>query len=264
MSMTSDYNDFKYEKELASIHTYCMFIGYPRSGHSLVGSLLDAHPNIIIAHELDTLYHLQQGFNQKQCFSLLLENSKRFAEEGRMWGKYSYLVPNQWNGRFQQLRVIGDKKGGRTNKRLLREPELFNLLLEQITLPIKMIHVTRNPFDNISTISRKRYSGDLSKAISRYFMLCDGTNTVRAKISKQNWLDIRHEELIQSPEPSLRRLYHFLGEEASPNLLKDGASIIYKSPHKTRYDAPWTSDLIYMVEDKIKKYNFLDGYRYDD
>ncbi len=26
-----------------------MFIGYPRSGHSLVGSLLDAHPNIIVA-----------------------------------------------------------------------------------------------------------------------------------------------------------------------------------------------------------------------
>jgi hypothetical protein len=32
-----------------------MFIGYLRSGHSLIASLLDAHPNAIATHELDAL-----------------------------------------------------------------------------------------------------------------------------------------------------------------------------------------------------------------
>jgi hypothetical protein len=32
-----------------------MFIGYLRSGHSLIASLLDAHPNPIATHELDAL-----------------------------------------------------------------------------------------------------------------------------------------------------------------------------------------------------------------
>ena len=27
------------------LKTYCMFLGYPRSGHSLIGALLDAHPD---------------------------------------------------------------------------------------------------------------------------------------------------------------------------------------------------------------------------
>jgi hypothetical protein len=32
------------------VHAFCLFDGYSRSGHSLVGALLDAHPKITIAH----------------------------------------------------------------------------------------------------------------------------------------------------------------------------------------------------------------------
>ncbi|KAJ7371717.1 hypothetical protein OS493_023052 [Desmophyllum pertusum] len=37
------------------VETFVMFIGYPRSRHSLVGAILDAHPEIIIPHEYDVL-----------------------------------------------------------------------------------------------------------------------------------------------------------------------------------------------------------------
>jgi hypothetical protein len=33
----------------ADVHAFCLFVGYSRSGHSLVGALLDAHPGITIA-----------------------------------------------------------------------------------------------------------------------------------------------------------------------------------------------------------------------
>lgn len=38
--------------DFASVRTFVLFVGYPRSGHSLIGSIMDAHPNIIIAHEV--------------------------------------------------------------------------------------------------------------------------------------------------------------------------------------------------------------------
>ncbi len=38
-----------------SVETYCMFIGNPKSGHSLVGFLLNAHNNAVISHELNAL-----------------------------------------------------------------------------------------------------------------------------------------------------------------------------------------------------------------
>src|SRR4051812_7341147 len=84
----------------SGVKTFCMFLGYPRSGHSLVGSLLDAHPNMVIAHELDVLKFVRAGFSCEQIFYLLLENSENYAKAGRKYSGYSYAVPNQWQGRF--------------------------------------------------------------------------------------------------------------------------------------------------------------------
>ena len=33
------------------LQAFCLFMGYTRSGHSLVGACLDAHPEAAIAHE---------------------------------------------------------------------------------------------------------------------------------------------------------------------------------------------------------------------
>ena len=51
-------------------------------------------------------------------------------------------------------KVIGDKKGGGTSEILFNQTTL-NILEEiryVVQVPIKFIHVTRNPFDNIATI----------------------------------------------------------------------------------------------------------------
>ena len=76
----SFFKQFKHEENFANIEKYCMFVGYPKSEHSLVGSLLDAHPNIVIAHELDALRYINRGFNKKQLFYLLFEKSLHFTK----------------------------------------------------------------------------------------------------------------------------------------------------------------------------------------
>jgi len=40
----------KLVSSFSEIETYCTFIGYSRSGHSIIAALLDAHPNIVMAH----------------------------------------------------------------------------------------------------------------------------------------------------------------------------------------------------------------------
>jgi len=50
--------------------------------------------------------------------------------------------------------VIGDKKGGRTSE-ILMDPSKISILDEikqVVQVPMKFIHVTRNPFDNIATM----------------------------------------------------------------------------------------------------------------
>ncbi|MDQ4062826.1 MAG: sulfotransferase, partial [Actinomycetota bacterium] len=96
LSYPASYYKGRKNRELfESVGTYCMFIGYPRSGHSLVGSLLDAHPQTIIAHELDALKLVEAGFDKLQLYQLLLDNSRRFARGGREWTGYDYEVPHQ-------------------------------------------------------------------------------------------------------------------------------------------------------------------------
>ena len=50
--------------------------------------------------------------------------------------------------------VIGDKKGGDTSG-LLVDPSKMSILEEinqVVQVPMKFIHITRNPFDNIATM----------------------------------------------------------------------------------------------------------------
>jgi hypothetical protein len=107
------------------VETYCMFIGYPRSGHSLIASLLDAHPNATATHELDALKFVGARFGKHQIYELLLDNLRRFAPRGGEWNSYAYEIFQQWQGRFDELRFIDDKKGGYSTLRLAENPDLL-------------------------------------------------------------------------------------------------------------------------------------------
>lgn len=253
----------RYEQDITTVERYCMFIGYPRSGSSLVGSLLDAHPDMIIAHELDALQHIEKGISRKMLFSLLIEKSRKFTANRRIWSGYSYEIPNQWNGKYRQLKVIGDKKTGSSTRRLARNPKLLDVLFKTLKMHIAFIHLTRNPYDNISTMAT-RNDENLAISITKYFRLCRIISAIKEKIDDDHWINVRHEDIIERPRESLIRLCTFLGLNYTEDYLRDCASIIYKSPHKSRLKAPWNHDLIRLVQQEIEKYPLLRGYSFDD
>ncbi len=245
-----------------SITNYCMFLGYPRSGHSLVGSLLDAHPDAVIAHELDALRLVQSGFRRNQILSLALANSQTYGQARQHI--YDYSVANQWQGRFRRIRVIGDKKGGRSTRRLAEAPALLGRLERRMGLPVRFVHVLRNPFDNIATMfTRGGPSASLPATIDTYTLLCDTVAQVQARVDPGSMLDLRHEDLIAGPAGQLTRLTGFLGLDASAAYLADCASILYQSPNRTRSVAPWTPELRGRVDTLISRFGFLGDYSFD-
>jgi hypothetical protein len=251
------------------LESYCMFLGYPRSGHSLIGALLDAHPDVIIAQELDVLQYVAAGVGRTQIYSLLLENSGASKESGRKWGDYSYAVPHQWQGRFRKLRVIGDKKGGGTLGRLRSEPQLLGRLRCTIDLPIRFVHVVRNPYDNISTMARhraaRRAARDLPVAncIESYFALCQAFAEVQQQIDAADILEVRYESFLEDPKARLEELCRFLGVAAGADYLSDCTTIVYESPHRSRHKVPWTEEWIEVVREKMSTFPFLAGYSYE-
>ena len=244
------------------VETYCMFIGYPRSGHSLVGSLLDAHPDMVIAHELDALGFVQNGFRREQLYALILNNADEIAAKGREQTGYSYGVPNQWQGRFERLRVIGDKRGMTSMSRIARRPALLDRLQHVVRDPVRFVHVVRNPFDNISTMAKRR-NLTLDQAADIYFSLSETVASVKRRVGTGRVVDVRHEAVIADPKGSLKEMCAFLGVSPTDDYLEDCAGIVYASPHKSRLEAPWTPELKEAVQRRIDGFAFLEGYGWD-
>src|SRR4051812_27854480 len=121
-----------------------MLIGYTQSGHTLAGSLLNAHADVVIAHELDTLQLLERGVSGRELMMLIPERDREFAALRRRWTRYAYAVRGQFQGRTVAPRVVGDKKGARSTQRLDEQPALLERL-RAVPVPLRVIHVTRNP-----------------------------------------------------------------------------------------------------------------------
>jgi hypothetical protein len=213
------------------VQTFCMFIGYPRSGHSLVGGLLDAHPNAVIAHELNVLECVEKGFDREHIFQLVLDNSRRFAKSGRRWEGYSYKVPNQWQGRFERLQVIGDKKGGGSTRILSSTPDTFQRLRDIIDTDVRFIHVVRNPYDNISSMSQHRHHNQsLTSIVDSYFDLCEANAAIKVRVGAGAVFEVKHETFIGNPEQTLKELCGFLGLECEEGYLTDCTNIVFDCP----------------------------------
>jgi hypothetical protein len=247
-----------------------MFIGYPRSGHSLIGAILDAHPNIILSHELDVLNFIQNTKSQKTIFSMIVARSQWFAKGGCVWRGYVYKVPNQWQGKYAELLVIGDKKGGASSKRLGSNSDLLLEIKGIIKKEMVLIHVIRNPFDNITTRARggshvMREVNDelLLESIQKHFRDVETISKIK-KENKFSILDIYNEHFISDPKKEIIRMCNFLGvNNISEEYLNDCASIVFASPKKTRNQINWKPEFIEMVHEQINKYDFLKGYSFD-
>lgn len=243
------------------VKKFALFIGYPRSGHTLVGFLLDAHPNMLVASQTSALKYLKHGFGMKQIFHLLAQDSQRIARTGREQRYYSYKVPHQWHGKFEKLRAIGESTG---MTRLRQNPSLLRSLRERFTgVDLRLIHVIRNPYDNISTMTMR--SGEsLPESIDRYFSMCEIVEAMKPHSGPGAVHDLFHELLIENPKETLKALCVSLGLECDEAYLNDCASIIYKSAHKSRKEVDWNPPLIDDVKQRMRRYSFLERYSYDD
>lgn len=240
-----------------------MFLGYPRSGHTLIGALLNAHPQMVIAHELDALGYVHAGLSRGALFALLLDRDRVHSESGSKWEGYEYHVPEQWQGRFERLRVIGDKKGGRSTMRLGAHPDLLAKLRRRIGVPLHVIHEVRNPFDNIATLFLKQHRPTLEACVQLYAQLLSTNRWAREQLGEGQMLTLRHEDFVADPRGVISRLCAFLGVQSTDDYLEACSKVVFESPRKTRHGVTWSAEIRREVEALIEQYDFLKGYTFE-
>jgi hypothetical protein len=253
----------------SDLRAFCLFVGYPKSGHSLVGALLDAHPDMVIARAMNALALVAvDGMPRDEAFALLLENSREEALRGRKQNRYRYTVEGQWQGRVRTLRVLGDKFSDRTSKRIARTPDALAVLRREVGVPLCLLHVVRNPFDMVARIAKSKIregSDEERRAratayIGRLAEINDGVIAA----GEHPVLTVRQESVIEGPERELGRMCEFLGVDTEAGYLDACAAIVFPSPQRTRDLLDWSPAQIAAVEQVIDRHSFFDGYAFAD
>lgn len=260
----------KYREAFKKVPVYCFFIGYPRSGHTLIGSLLNAHPEVLISHELHVLDLIDRGASRNKIFAKIIAQARWFSARGERWTGYSYKVPGGYQGKFTQLKVIGDKRGGATSRTLYKNPKLLDQLIATIDKKIKVILIHRNPFDNITTRARggNYYQRNASQKrllheIEQHFKDVEIIADIR-KRKDLEFYECKHEDFLEEPRKHLENLCHFLEVPAYENFISNTLKIVRKSKSKSRKKINWDPELIKKVQQKINQYDFLNGYTFNN
>jgi hypothetical protein len=250
-----------------AVHTFVLFIGIGRSGTTLVGSLLDAHPRMVIANQQCALKYLYPlPYSRERIFRLLVQNSVEAARSGRPGGGgYSYAVPGQWQGTSERIEVIGDKsRSAQSIAWITSRPELLEKLASTTRARIRLVHVIRNPYDTIARRSMRR--GLSLEQISReYFALTAQLQEMIHRIESSVRPDIQRipvylEDLIADPEKQLARICEELGVAPGAAWLEACAGIIYRTPREARTQVDWPGGLHPAILRRAREFPHLQRY----
>lgn len=270
------------QKDIDSVKKFVFFIGYARSGHSIVASVLDAHPNIILAHEFN-LFRVWLGGERSKLtdktylYNKLWANSHNAVKGWRSKEKtqkgYTLNIDSPWQGNFKELQVIGDKSGAVTAQIYANDTEKFNDILNSlkktVEVPIKIIHVVRNPYDIVSTRllyvdgggkSKLNASADhklcdiqqLQKQVNRTITLATHVNEF-LRTTDLEVLNVHLVDVIEDQNRTLHSLCNYLGVDCSPKYLSTCASTLYKKISRTRNAVIWPEELIDKIYQEIIK-----------
>ena len=256
------------QPDFDDLKIFCCFVGHGRSGGTLVGALLNAHPNIVMSNELNALRRLRTGLTAAQLYRVIYLVSARQVRRGsKGGGGYSYEVSGQWQGKHRELTIIGDRKAGATAYEIVCNPDTLATLERKVSLDKKFIHVIRNPFDTITTTYLKTsakagQSADehLSREIRNYFARSSAIHQIEKQFGASAIHHLHHELLIADPNGQLRGLCRFLGVEPLEDYLRDCAGILKKSPHQSRKSLDWPERQIAEVNQRMKACPWLAEY----
>lgn len=246
------------------VETYVMFLGHPRSGHSLVGQLLNAHPNVLVAHELDALKFLRRGLDDEATlFSLLYDRELWFRRRGRRWEGYDYRIPGGRQDDTSDPVVVGDKKGAGSAVWLRAHPDLLERLRDTLTVDLRVLHMERHPLDAIATEARKGPdTTTLLEVVAGFFDRCETVQGVREALPDGAMTTLYHEELIGDTRGVMERLRDFLDLPAADGWLEACERFVYDSPSRSRDSIAWPPGVRDAVGSLARRFPFLDRYSF--
>lgn len=282
------------DEDIESVEAFVFFLGWQRSGHSIIGSLIDGHPDAIIAHEYflfsKFIHYMYMSDAKKELFKSLYQNSAWDARTGSRSQYhnekgYNLHLSHSWQGHFRKLRVIGDKTAGDVTNAYLWEPKVFGYMVKKLSkivaVPLKVINVVRNPFDMIATLTlyrgsrvknvkvhatkEEKYNNSKVLEWSTSVILSKAKAIYQIEQMSYNWSLIRiySEDFIRDPKTVMKSLCTFIGLECTEDYLQLCANKTFKTVSASRHLIVWNPGIVEAINTVIQAIPFLNRYSFD-
>lgn len=282
-----------------NVKIFVFFLGHPRSGHSIIASVLDAHPHIVIAHEVNVFEKILKPAksstepitNKSIMFNTLWRNSYYSFRQGHRSNRatvkgYTLTIEGLYQGAYQSyIEVIGDKKAGKTSELLAynrtKWEEVYQKLKSIVGLPIKVFHCIRNPYDNIATLiiddsvnhgslnyttigkvrgSSANYTFDPKEIEEHIDVYFEYYQAIENVKYKLDILEVHSDDLILNPRKTIIEMCNFLKVSCTETYLNICTHKIFKVSSKSRYRLVWKDYHLVKIKSHIKKFNNLQRY----
>ena len=128
------------QQVIAGVEKFVIFVGNIKSGHTMIASLMDAHPDMVISNE-DMLFHRVELLKNKTESSWNKSHHGKYSAFYALSGHHYVvgIVSNfSWHGMYKNLKVIGDKCGTETVYVYQSDPSHFRNLLKQLSDTLKI------------------------------------------------------------------------------------------------------------------------------
>ena len=256
----------QYQKYIKNVRGAVFTVGFNRSGSSLIGDLLSAHPNIVMDNESGIIRKYVNGefTSRESLLSFIIKHDMdRAYKKNYIAGQYQH----HYDGNIE---IIGDKHSPNNSVFLTKtESNALEELEKFIKLPIKLLFNVRNPYDMVASMVKAIWDGKENKdekikeAIS--FFTCRSADNMKLidQVPADRIFMIRLEDFIASPKNMLSDICDFLGVAKTPEYLSSCTKVTYKVPNKSRDTLDWDEEYEREVDALIKKYEFFNGYSRD-
>ena len=280
------------KEAIKSVETFILFIGFSRSGSSILGALLDAHPHVVLSNEYLLISKVATGnskdpvFNDRRTLFSVLYNRQRSLLNNSLINPskgYSLYIQNSYMGTYKDtIAVVGDKSGAYTNFVHLGNKSYFFEIIEHlgnvVKAPIKFINPVRNPFDIIATQMLYGLGGKELRAEANTHKIILDPKYIDCKVKqfeKEIWsiveicksqryevLHVHLEDLVESPRVELLKICNFLGVSCPEDYISACTDKIFKETSKTRHSIEWPNEALDKVHSIIQSIPYLKRYSF--
>jgi len=271
------------------LRVFVLFIGHTHSSHSIVASVLDSHPHMIVSHEsgiVSALINTPSSATKSYVYNRIWTSSQKSIHGKRSsTGKgYTLLIDREWQGRYDTyVDVLGDDEAQviPTQWYFHREnvQAMFKWLPSLIDVPVKLFHIIRNPYDNIATevlyrtfkrnhhqVSNAKSSNEsvtvdpevVDASIRYYFRLHEGAEFVK---KEYDTMTIHIIDFISHPKSMITEICEFLGVMCSEDYIDKCSEKIFNKESRTRYKITWKNKQIASIRSSMQEFDSLKRYK---